>query len=300
MKVLTEKQRRQYEDDGFIAVEGVFSPHEIAELGAVTDGFASLIATAPTHPALDIGRTAMGSYLRRVKSPHRHHPVYAAAMRNPRVLDVVEDLIGPDIRLYGTKINLKLPSGTGDAIEWHQDWGFYPHTNDSLVAVGVLLDDMTAENGPLLVVPGSHRGEVFSHMADGRFAGAIDYTQIGHLAEKAEAITAPAGSITLHHVRAVHASGPNRSSGPRRIMFQNYAAADAWPLVGCGAPGDRNLCPGRDFDEYQSMLVRGTDRDPRLADIPVKLPLPRAADSGSIFTTQSGAGKSYFAVAMGG
>jgi ectoine hydroxylase-related dioxygenase (phytanoyl-CoA dioxygenase family) len=300
MKALTEKQVEQYENDGFLVVEDMFSPEEVAELSAVTDHFASMVTSAPTHPALDIGQTEGGPYLRRVKSPHRHHPVYTAAMRKERLLDVLEDLLGPDIRLYGTKINLKLPSGTGDAIQWHQDWGFYPHTNDSLVAVGVLIDAMTEENGPLLVVPGSHKGEVFSHNVDGRFAGAIDFTKISHLTGKAEVITAPAGSITLHHVRAVHASGPNLSSGSRRLMFQNYAAADAWPLVGCGAPGDRHLCAGKSWDEYQSMLVRGQDREIRLENVAVKLPLPQAMDSASVFTTQSTAGKSFFASSMMG
>lgn len=295
MRALGDKQVKQYQEEGFLVVEDVFSPAEIDELSTVTDSFATMVDSAPTHPALDIGRTDDGRYLRRVKSPHRHHSAYTAAMKSPILLDILEDLVGPDIRLYGTKINLKLPSGTGDAIEWHQDWAFYPHTNDSVIAVGVLIDPMTVQNGPLMVVPGSHRDAVYSHNADGRFAGALDFESIGDLSASAETLTAPAGSVTLHHVRAVHASGPNLSTAPRRILFQNYAAADAWPLVGCGAPGDRNLCPGGSFDEYQKMLVRGVERDPRLERVPVKLPLPRALDSGSVFTTQSTAGKSYFA-----
>ena len=55
------------------------------------------------------------------------------------------------------KINIKAPE-YGAAVEWHQDWAFYPHTNDDLLAIGVALDDCEEENGPLMVIPGSHKG----------------------------------------------------------------------------------------------------------------------------------------------
>ncbi|MFF9703995.1 phytanoyl-CoA dioxygenase family protein [Streptomyces griseofuscus] len=296
MHALDATQLDQYAAKGYLVVENVLSASELQELREVTDSFAAQAGDENAdRRILDIGEHEGRPYVRRVKSPHRHHPVYDATVRHPRILDIVAGLLGDDLRLYGSKINLKLPSGTGDAIQWHQDWGFYPHTNDSLVAVGVLLDDMTEENGPILVVPGSHLGEVYSHNQGGRFAGALDHTQIKDMLDNAVQLTAPAGSITLHHVRAVHASGPNRSTGSRRIIFQNYAAADAWPLVGCGAPGDRHLCAGGDWDAYQDLLVRGQDRQVRLASVPVHLPLPGAQDSSSVFTTQSGADKNYFA-----
>ena len=63
----------------------------------------------------------------------------------------------------------------GSPVEWHQDWAFYPHTNDDILAIGVMLDDTDLENGPLMVVPGSHKGPVWNHHGeDGRFAGLVD------------------------------------------------------------------------------------------------------------------------------
>ena len=62
----------------------------------------------------------------------------------------------------------------GSAVEWHQDWAFHPHTNDDLLTVGVMLDDVDETNGPLCVLPGSHRGEIHDHHANGYFSGAID------------------------------------------------------------------------------------------------------------------------------
>ena len=86
------------------------------------------------------------------------------------------DLWGPDIRFDTAKLNMK-SAGFGAPVEWHQDWAFYPHTNDDLAAVGVMFDDMELENGPLMIVPGSHRGPVFDHHADGVFCGAMDPAQ---------------------------------------------------------------------------------------------------------------------------
>ncbi|MFO0004491.1 MAG: phytanoyl-CoA dioxygenase family protein, partial [bacterium] len=83
-------------------------------------------------------------------------------------------LWGPDIRYDHSKLNLK-SAGFGSPVEWHQDWAFYPHTNDDLAAVGVMMDDMRLENGPLLCIPGSHRGPVFDHHdPQGIFCGALD------------------------------------------------------------------------------------------------------------------------------
>ena len=88
---------------------------------------------------------------------------------------MLQDLWGPDIRFDTAKLNLK-SAGFGAAVEWHQDWAFYPHTNDDLAAVGVMIDDMELENGPLLIIPGSHNGPVVHdhHATDGRFCGAMD------------------------------------------------------------------------------------------------------------------------------
>ena len=61
-------------------------------------------------------------------------------------------------------MNMK-PAGTGSPVEWHQDWAFYPHTNDDILAVGVVIDDMRLDNGCLMVVPGSHHDPVLDHHA---------------------------------------------------------------------------------------------------------------------------------------
>ena len=68
---------------------------------------------------------------------------------------------------------MKMPGG-GRQVEWHTDWGHYPHTNDDLLAVGVPLDDSTEENGCLMVIPGSHKWTATNHHEDGFFVGAAE------------------------------------------------------------------------------------------------------------------------------
>ena len=75
--------------------------------------------------------------------------VYEAAMRKEGLLDIIEQLLGPNIKLHHTKLNMKAPGG-GAQVEWHTDWGFYPATNDDILEIGLTFDDMEIENGCLM------------------------------------------------------------------------------------------------------------------------------------------------------
>ena len=91
-------------------------------------------------------------------------------MRDSAMTDMVAALIGPDVKHHHCKINLKLP-GTHTEVRYHQDFAYTPHTNDDVVTALLMLDDMTAENGCLMVVPGSHRGPMYSLFDGERFTG---------------------------------------------------------------------------------------------------------------------------------
>ena len=91
---------------------------------------------------------------------------------------------------------------------------------------------MAAENGPLMVFPGSHKGPVFDHHVDGVFAGAMMLEENGLNPQDALQLTGPAGSISIHHGRIVHGSALNTSKQARRILFYEMMAADAFPIMG--------------------------------------------------------------------
>lgn len=277
--MLRPDQIEFYHTQGYLGIESVFSAAEVSELRRVTDEFveASRRVTAnddvfdlePTH-------TPATPRLRRLKDPIRQHAAYRRALQHPKILAIVSQLIGPDLTCNGNKLNMK-PADVGSPVEWHQDWAFYPHTNDDLLAVGVAMDDSTLENGCLLVLPGTHRGPIVDHHQDGRFIGAV--TDPGFSDAAAVPITLRAGGISIHHVRLLHGSAPNRSTQPRRLLLFQFCAADAWPLLPGATP----------WGTYAASLVQGTlVSTPRLAEVPIRLPLPAAAHAGSIYENQRG------------
>lgn len=275
--MLTTKQINFYHENGYLGVGGVLSAEEVADLRRVSDEFVQLSASVTAHTDvfdLEPGHTPQSPKLRRLKNPILHHTVYNMTLRHPGILDIVEQLIGPGVRTNGNKLNMKSPE-YGSPVEWHQDWAFYPHTNDDLLAVGVCMDDMMLENGCLLVIPGSHKGPVYTHHQHGRFAGAV--TEEVPDADKAVPIELRAGGISIHHVRTLHASATNRSAYPRRLLLFQYCSIDSWSLMGF-----------KDWDEYVATILRGepTNR-PRVTDVPVQMPWPPAERGGSIYETQT-------------
>jgi len=284
---LTDEQVAFYHDEGYLVVEGVLSPEKLARLREATD---AIIADAADVTAsndlydLEDSHRPDNPRIRRIKEPYRHNTFFWDLVADPDMTDIVAQLVGPDVRVYGGKMNIKA-AGYGAPVEWHQDWAFYPHTNDDVLATGLLLDDCDESNGPLLVLPGSHKREVYDHHNGGAFCGAFDPDAVGLDVSGAAKLMGPAGSMTIHHVRAVHGSALNTSNRQRRLLLTEYAAADAWPLTKMKG----------DFDDFERRVVRGRGTtQPRLAPVPVRMPYPAAHAQGSIYENQKGTGRRFF------
>ena len=116
---LSEEQIANYRRDGYLSVENVLDPGEVAELQQVTETFVERSRTVTSHTEdfdLEPGHTAESPKLRRPKDPHRQHPIYNSILRDPRILYMVEQLLGPGIRFQNTKLNMKSP-GFGSPVE---------------------------------------------------------------------------------------------------------------------------------------------------------------------------------------
>jgi len=288
--MLSQATLAAYRRDGFIVLRDVLDAPEVEALRQVTDGFVSNARTVAANDDiydLEDSHSPVEPRVRRIKAPHLHHPEYARVSRHPKIVDALKDLWGT-VRFDTGKLNMK-SAGYGAPVEWHQDWAFYPHTNDDLAAVGIMLDDCEMENGPMMVVPGSHLGPVYDHHGpDGRFCGAIDPTACDIDLSRAVPCLGKAGSITVHHVRAVHGSATNFSGRERRLLLFQYRAADAWPLLGFAAG----------IEKFDALLLAGAATvAPRLAPVPVRLPLPPAEHQGSIYENQRATGRRFFATA---
>ena len=243
--MLTQAQIDEYQTKGFLAVDNVLTPTEVQELRDVTDDFVEQSRAFTEHTAvvdLEPDHTAAAPILRRLVNPASNHEAYNRTLRHDGILDIVSQLVGTEsVRTNGNKLNMKA-SELGSPVEWHQDWAFYPHTNDDLLAVGVAIDDMTQENGCLLTIPGSHKGKVYDHHQDGRFVGAV--TEPNFDDSNAEAIEVKAGGISIHHVRTLHGSLPNTSSNTRRLFLLMLCSdRDSGPDNGLGSL--REILPSR-------------------------------------------------------
>ena len=288
MKKISSAQLEKYENDGYVVVEDVLESSTLKRLRDVTDEVVASAAELTTHSeALDLeeSHTPENPRVRRIKRPHLVHDFYLKLARHPNILSALTPILGYDIRLHGGgKVNMK-SAGYGAAVEWHQDWAFYPHTNQDVLAVGILLDDMTSENGPVLMVPGTHKGPLHNHHSDGAFCGAIAQQETKLDISTAQEVHAKAGSISIHHARLVHGSSMNRSNDQRRILFFEFTAADAWPLLGIG-----------NIEEFNGRIVQGQATiQPRLEDVPVRMPYPPAVFQGSIYENQRTLDNRFFA-----
>jgi ectoine hydroxylase-related dioxygenase (phytanoyl-CoA dioxygenase family) len=286
--MLTDRDVEFYREQGYVTVPDVLDGpmlsqvrQQVAEICEGARGLErhdAVYDLEPTHRP-DAPR------VRRIKTPHLSFPFFRELAGYEPMLAVLQRLLGPGVRLHGSKINLKAP-GYGSPVEWHQDWAFYPHTNDDILAVGVMLDDVAEDNGALLVLPGTHKGPTFDHHGtDGRFCGAMDPAACADLDFRAAVpVLGRAGSMSFHHVRLVHGSAQNLSTRPRTLLLYEFAALDAFPLMGI-----------KDFDEFNGRIVAGEPTiEPRIVPAPVRMPLPPAAGQGSIYENQSAVARRYF------
>lgn len=296
--MLTDEQKRFYAENGYLMVEDAVTPEQLARLRDITYRLIDASRTVDESNAvydLDRGHGPDSPRLTRIKLPHKQDPYFWEILTNSAVTEVLNDLLGSDTTIITSKLNTKAPGG-GAAVEWHQDWAFYPHTNDDLLAFGLMLEDVDAANGPLMVIPGTHRGPVLSHEANGVFAGAIDPEDPLFQKDRAVTLTGKAGSMTVHHCRTLHGSAPNVSDRARLILFYECARADAWPILGASSY-IHELGQRRFWQDLQDRVVTGRPcLTPRLEPVPVRMPLPPPPDNTSIFKTQQSAGqKSAFA-----
>ncbi|MEQ8602442.1 MAG: phytanoyl-CoA dioxygenase family protein [Marivibrio sp.] len=284
MSGLSEAQREAFRRDGYLLVADAVDADLLAALKA---DFAGWTAESLSHQApfgetingkprfdLDPDHSPARSGLRRVNAPVEVSHAYYRAMAESRMTRLVADLIGPNVTFHHSKINAKLP-GAKTEVKWHQDFLFTPHSNDDVVTALLMVDDVTDENGPLEVVPGSHRGPLHGLWRDGRFVGAVEDAVAEEAAGRAVRCAGPAGSVCLMHTRLLHGSAPNLSSAPRTLFICVYSAEDARPLSPNPMPNG-----------YEGLLVAG-ERTGRIRSIPFEMQAPELPSTASFFDQQT-------------
>lgn len=280
--VLAQHERERYVDDGYLVVPGYVGPAWLARLRAVVaDKIEASRALSASDDQFDLApdHSAARPNIRRLRKAVDQHPELWAFATDRAVVDLVADLLGPDLRFHSGKLNFKWSAG-GDAVRWHQDIQAWPHTSFSVLTFGVYLEDTESAQGPLTAIPGSHRGPLFDQFDDqGGWTGAVMPRDVATLpTEKAVELGGPAGTVVLLDCRVVHGSAVNTSPRMRPLLLYVYASADTLPISPAPAPTTRT-----------GVLVRGQEpRYVHMEPYPARLP-PRWDQVGyrSIFAAQS-------------
>ena len=280
--VLDRRSRERYFEDGFLTVPGYVGAQWLERLRAVV---AAKIEESRSLPASDDQFDLAPDHsherpnVRRLRKAVDQHPELWAFAKDPAVVDLVADLLGPDLRFHSSKLNFKWSDG-GDAVDWHQDIQAWPHTSFGVLTFGVYLEDTDSAQGPLVALPGTHRGPLFDQFDEsGRWTGALSARDATTLpTDRVAEMCGPAGTVVLIDCRVVHGSAVNNSTRLRPLFLNVYSAADTLPITPAPAPTTRT-----------GLLVRGTEPlHVHMEPYPARLP-PRWDQVGyrSIFAAQA-------------
>ena len=272
--ILSQNQKKQFWTDGFLLVENAINDRQLEKLKKtfldwVNDSRnykTDYGETMDGRPRFDLqpGHSSDVPGLRRIQSPEEISEVFADVMRNGRSVDMCVELIGQGIRFHHGKVNSKLP-GTATKVNFHQDFPFEPMTNDDMITCLLFIDDVTLENGPLEVVPGTHKGPLYSHWHNGIFTGSVSDEILAQHEDKVMRCTGKAGSVCLMHASLLHGSAPNLSNKSRTLYISTYYAEDAVELSPNHLPSTltHELVRGE-----ASGRVRCSTYDMRLPEVP--------------------------------
>jgi non-haem Fe2+, alpha-ketoglutarate-dependent halogenase len=226
------------------------SPKQVE--GYRRDGFLSPITVMSAERALAYRRAleaaeAKFGPMHYVTKPHLLLLLADELVREGRMLDAVEDIIGPDILLWDSTFIIKEPKND-KFVSWHQDLTYWGLDSDDVVSIWLALSPATAESGCMRMMPGSQRGGRVDHVATPDAGNLLSRGQtIATELDETRAVDAPLqpGQMSLHHGWTFHASHPNRSDD-RRIGFN----------MNLVAPHVRQTR----FAGDSAMLLRGEDR----------------------------------------
>ena len=283
MNVLTQDQKDQFWAQGYLVIENAVDNKLLEHM---KEDFLKWVEQSRNHKQsygetidqrsrfdLALGHTAHKPELRRINAPVEISEAYFTAMSNSKMTDCVADLIGPNVKLHHSKINSKLPGGNTQ-VKWHQDFPFTPHSNDDLITALLMIDDVTLENGPLEVVPGSHRKDIHSLWQNNVFTGSVTHEISQDCQNNSITCTGKAGSVCLMHTRLLHGSKPNSGADSRTLFITVYSAEDAIPY-------SPNPMPSK----YEGLIVRGTKTN-TVRSTSYNLDLPEMPETASFFDQQ--------------
>jgi hypothetical protein len=279
--VLTSAQREAYFRDGYLAAEGLIPDAWLCRLRDLSAEFleASKSCSA-SNEVFDLGpgHGPNKPHVRRLRALVDRNADFWRFASESVLADIAADLVGPDVKFHSAKLNYKWP-GMAEVVDWHQDIPAWPHTNYSPVTLGVYLEDVPVEQGPLTCLPGSQSGPIFVHRDDnGKWTGSVRARDMMTVDQsRVEDLTGRAATVIAINCRTIHGSRANLTDRVRPVALFVYSSADAFPWTAAPTP-----------TSHTGDIVRG--RAARMAHLdPTPCPVPpdwAKIGYGSIFSVQ--------------
>ena len=228
---LTPEQLKAFDEQGYVFFPNCFSEEEIALLRAEADNILKLDRQEVWREKTGAPRTAFAA--------HTFSDVFGLLARHPRLVEPLQQLFGEDVYVHQFKLNAKA-AFEGDVWQWHQDYGTWQRDDGMPEAramnIAVFLDEVMPINGPLFLIPQSHRQGVFEAghdlattsyplwTLDKETVTRLTGQAAGHDGVGIVAPTGKPGSVLMFHGNLVHASPPNITPYPRKIVYLTLCA----------------------------------------------------------------------------
>jgi len=224
---LSAQQLEQFNEEGYLFFPKQFTPQEAALMHAAAKDVYAMSREEVCRESSGVARTAFAA--------HQYNDIFRRLARHPRLIEPIMQLVDGPVYMHQFKINAKA-AFDGEVWQWHQDFGTW-HRDDQMpepraMNIAVFIDDVTAANGPLLFIPGSHKAGVLAAGHDLETTSyplwTLDRATVIELAERGGCVapTGPAGSMLLFSSLLVHASPPNISPMDRTIVYLSLCHVD--------------------------------------------------------------------------
>lgn len=240
---LTPAQITQFNERGYVFPLDVFTPEQVESNRTYFEHLMDLSAANGHSPY----------------SINGWHPLCGGIwdlVMEPRILDLVEDLLGPDLVCTMTHYFAKMP-GDVKQVCWHQDASYWPLTPSKVVTVWLAIDDVDDDNGPMLFIPGSHlHGQIPFDKSTAEDDNVLNQSvrDPENWGDAPAAATMKAGQVSLHTDLLLHGSEPNRSQRRRCGLTLRYHPPDVRRIEPEHAPGI--ICRGSDPSRYWQPIDR--------------------------------------------
>ena len=224
---LSKQQLTQYNEQGYLFFPAQFTPEEAALMQTAARDVYAMSRVEVWRESSGVARTAFAA--------HKYNETFRRLARHPHLIEPVMQLVDGPVYMHQFKVNAKA-AFDGEVWQWHQDFGTW-HRDDQMpepraMNIAVFIDDVTAANGPLLFIPGSHEVGVLDAGHDVETTSyplwTLDQDTVAKLAERGGCVapTGPAGSMLVFSSLLVHASPPNISPMHRTIVYLSLCHVD--------------------------------------------------------------------------